>query len=361
LTDRELNIVIISEGKPGHLSQSQGIANLVRDPKRVHVVNVNLEPSNEETLLRGLTGLNHFVHLPTLGSLWQRASQYISAEERIFLDSVNPDLIISAGTLAAGTNIILKKMKMCLNVVAMRPSLLPLSAFDLVVIPHHDFKNDTQKNIIVLDTSPNLCLPESIKKEETDFTYRHGINPNHTYWAVFLGGPSKAREFPQADVISCVTQILEYAKKSDVKLLITTSRRTLPDFEISLKKLCGRYKDQVAFLQIYHEMPEPTTRAIMSLSKKIFITEESVSMVSESIWANRETHVIPLPSTTPDKPDKISHFKQNLIEKNLVRELTPDTTYKNLTDHSSNPWDSKNFNDIRTLSEALNSLTARIV
>jgi mitochondrial fission protein ELM1 len=99
----------------------------------------------------------------------------------------------------------------------------------------------------------------------------------------------------------------------------------------------------------------------MSLSKKIFITEESVSMVSESIWANRETHVIPLPSPTPDKSDKISHFKKNLIEKNLVMELTPDTTWKDISDRLSNPWDSKNFNDIRTLSDALNSLTARIV
>jgi mitochondrial fission protein ELM1 len=274
---------------------------------------------------------------------------------------VNPDLIISAGTLPASVNILLKKIKRCMNVVAMRPSLLPLSAFDLVVIPHHDFKNDTDDNIIVLDTSPNLCLPESIKQEETDFTYKHGVNPNHTYWAVFLGGPSKAREFPQSDVISCVVKIFEYAKKSDVKLLVTTSRRTEPDFETTLKKLCDRYKDQVAFLQIYHEMPEPTTRAIMSLSKKIFITEESVSMVSESIWANRETHVIPLPSPTPDKSDKISHFKKNLIEKNLVMELTPDTTWKDISDRLSNPWDSKNFNDIRTLSDALNSLTARIV
>lgn len=361
MTDRELNIVIISEGKPGHLSQSQGIANLVRDPKRIHVVNTNLDPSNEETLLRGLTGLNHFVHLPTLGSLWKRASQYIPAEERNFLDSVNPDLIISAGTLPASTNIILKKMKRCLNVVAMRPSLLPLSAFDLVVIAHHDFKNDTQKNMIVLDTSPNLCLPESIKKEEIDFTYKRGINPNHTYWAMFIGGPSKAREFPPDDVISCVSKLFEYAKKADVKLLVTTSRRTEKDFEFALKKLCDKYKEQVPFLQIYHDMPESTTRAIMSLSEKIFITEESVSMVSESIWANRETHVIPLPSPTPDKPDKISHFKENLIEKNLVREFTSDTTYMELTDQLSNPWDSKNFNDIRTLTEALNSLTDRIV
>ena len=243
----------------------------------------------------------------------------------------------------------------------MRPSMLPLSAFNLAVLPMHDIKGDEPSNVISTYTSVNSCHPELIKSDGDAFADEYKINRDGKYWAVFLGGPSKVRNFPIPDVINVVKLIIEKAKENDAKLLISTSRRTETDFENKLKKIADEYKEQIAFLQIYSEMPIGTTKAILSLSEQVIITEDSVSMVSESLWARRNTVLIELPGKEINATDKIDRFKQNLIENGLISVVGKDNIESGKLDAITDSTSSTKLDDIEKIRKSVNDIIQRDV
>lgn len=338
------------------MSQSTGIAELIDGEKSIRTINVKLDAGSEESLLRGLTGLHMLLGFPSVKSLWKRAAQYITDEDIKSIISSPPDLVISAGTIPSSFNAIIKKKFKCKSVVAMRPSMLPLSAFDLVILPKHDIKGDEPSNVIAPCTSANSCLPELIKQDGDSFADEYSINRDDNHWAIFLGGPSKVRNFPISDVINVVKLILETASEKNAKLIISTSRRTDSEFENRLKNLADDFKKQIAFLQIYSEMPISTTRAILALSKKVFITEDSVSMASESLWAKRETLLLELPHKISGKADKIDRFKQNLIDNGLIRVIEKDTVKTGSLESISEIVSSADFDDIEIIKKSVNAL-----
>ncbi|MFH1516007.1 MAG: ELM1/GtrOC1 family putative glycosyltransferase [bacterium] len=351
-----LNIAVITEGKAGHLSQSMGIVDLIDRKKTVQTIKVNLESGAEESILRGLTGLHLLLGFPTLVNVWRRACGYISKDDLTWLNENKPDLIISAGTIPASFNILMKRIYKCKNIVAMRPSLMPMKAFDLMVLPKHDIKGNETSNVISTLTSSNSCRPELIKPDGVAFSEKYALQSGEKYWAVFLGGPSKVRKFPIDDVISKVKIIAENARDKNVKLIISTSRRTEKEFESRLKILAVDFKDQIAFLQIYSQMPISTTKGILATCEHIFITEDSVSMVSESLWAKRMTSVVELPAVSGSGKDKIDKFKMNLLDENLITVLN-DNDFKN----AIKPVNLSGFNDVNVIRSSVNSLIESIV
>jgi len=212
-------------------------------------------------------------------------------------------------------------------------------------------------NIIAVSTSPNECCEELIKNDGETLALENHLDKNERYWALFLGGESKARHFPSERVCETVKIILEEARSGHYKCLITTSRRTPPDFENLLHRLAENFSDQVAYLQIYSKNPKSTTKGILALSQTVFITEDSVSMVSESLWAHRKTFLIELPSQSKVKSiNKIDRFKANLIEKKLISTISDDInndTFSKSIEFEPN-WES--FTDIEMVKSAVNRL-----
>ena len=356
MTSNPLKIIVLTEGKPGHLSQSMGIVDLIDREKTIQTIKVNLELSAEESILRGLTGFHTMMGFPSLKSAWQRACKYISNDDLTFLNEKKPDLIISAGTIPSSFNILMKRIYNCKNVVAMRPSLMPLSAFNLAILPKHDLKGNEPPSVISTLTSPNSCRHELIKSEGIAFSEKYGLHSGEKYWAVFLGGPSKVRQFPVDYVIKTLRTIVEKAISENAKLVISTSRRTEKEFDSQLKTLSDDFKDQIAFLQIYSQMPESTTKGILATCETVFITEDSVSMVSESLWANRTTSVIELPSQSQNRTDKIDKFKKNLLDENLITVISESNF-----EIPNRPANLSELNDIKVIRNSVNSLIKSIV
>lgn len=361
MSSGKLNIIILSDGKPGHVSQSRGIAGLIERDKKIREIQIKLDIGADESMLRGLTGFNSLINIPTATNLWKRAMRFIQADDIQFLQNNKPDVVISAGSVPATFNVIFKKHFKCANVVAMRPSMLPLSAFDLVILPMHDIKGGEGDNVISIYTSPNTCLPENIEQEGHDFAYHNGINRNYDLWALFIGGPSKVRDFPSDKVMPIVESILESARDSNSRLLISTSRRTETECENLLKDLQKKYESATAFLQIYSENPISTMRPILALSNRVFITEDSVSMVSEALWANRRVAVIELPAKTGDSNDKISRFKSHLIEKGLISNIENVSDVQSYIEKTSNSGDWSGFDDVEKARNAVNALISHNV
>jgi len=352
-----LQIYIITEGKAGHLSQAKGIASLVEGEKIIHTVNVNLQKGTLESLFRTSVALNHKTGKPSNDYLWEIAKKHINPSDIEHIEQNPPNLVISAGTIPSSINVILSKRYRCPNIVAMKPSVIPLDAFKLAILPLHDVPSNPPDNIIAISTSPNECCEELIKNDGEAFASENQIDKNERYWALFLGGESKARQFPSERVCETVKIILEEARSGHYKCLITTSRRTPSDFENLLHRLAENFSDQVAYLQIYSKNPKSTTKGILALSQTVFITEDSVSMVSESLWAHRKTFLIELPSQSKVKfINKIDRFKANLIEKKLISTISDDInndTFSKSIKFEPN-WES--FTDIEMVKSAVNRL-----
>jgi mitochondrial fission protein ELM1 len=351
---KHVNIVILTEGKPGHISQSKGIAELIDAEKSVQIIYVTLIRSAEEAMLRGLTGIHELYKVPSVKSLYNRAKRYIKPEDLEHLEKNPPDLVIAVGTILSSFCIVFKKYFKCKNIISMRPNLLPLASFDLVLLPKHDEKGDEGKNVLIASTSPNMCFTQSLMSEGEKFASGKGIERQSDLWALFLGGPSKVKEFPSDKVIAMTRSILDKAKEKNAKLLVSTSRRTTPEFETALSKLVEDYISQVVYLQIYSKEPVSTTMPILALSKKVFVTEDSVSMVSEALWAKRQSAVIELPSVGGNDENKITKFKSILINKGLLSSIKNTDDLDRFISKSDTDWSA--FDDIEQLKKAVNGI-----
>jgi mitochondrial fission protein ELM1 len=237
----------------------------------------------------------------------------------------------------------------------MRPSVIPLDAFSLAVLPLHDVSSNPPENVIALSTSPNECREELIAEEKKIFASENGLDMDIPFWGIFIGGESKARKFPSESVLKILRHILDESVRRNHQCLITTSRRTPPEFEEKLASLRTAYHNQIAFLQIYSNNPKSTTKGILGLSSHVFITEDSVSMVSESLWAMRKTFLVELPSSK-NTADKINRFKNNLIEKKLIGAIKSDMGSEDISEAIDFNPDFESFTDINLVRDAVNRL-----
>ncbi|MDD5566111.1 MAG: ELM1/GtrOC1 family putative glycosyltransferase, partial [Candidatus Omnitrophica bacterium] len=156
---KERNILILSDGKAGHLRQSQAAANILRDAflgrgirSRICIVQVHSKG----------TFLKHCLSLSALfagkyccqGCMWcLRKTLQESAYKT--LATANPDVVISCGSQIAGINFLIARENAAKSVVLMRPGLLSTRRFDLVIMPRHD-KPVRRKNVVITDGSLNL-------------------------------------------------------------------------------------------------------------------------------------------------------------------------------------------------------------
>ena len=103
-------------------------------------------------------------------------------------------------------------------------------------------------------------------------------------------------------------------------LLITPSRRT-PQIMIDLlnKEFCDK-KD--VFILDPHSKDNPYF-AMLSLAKRIFVTDDSVSMISEACSSGKQVFIIPLKGLNRGKSQI---FIQNLLDKDLISELDGEKT-----------------------------------
>ena len=291
---RGRDILIVSDGKVGHLRQSQALARVVSDylstkeiGSKVDTVEVRFKDRFSRAALCASSGLSGKYHCQ--GCLWC-LKQFLSADTHKAAVNFAPDIIISCGSSVAPVNYVLAKENLARSIVIMRPSFLSLRRFDLVIMPRHD-RPPKRKNVVVTEGALNLITDEYLKEQGEDlkkFTVGSsrlggGQAPfTDLRIGLLLGGDTKDFSLDKETVREVIRQLKSVSERLSADILVTTSRRTSREIEELVTKEFKDYPN-CKLLIIANEKNCPSAvGGILALSALVIASPESISMVSEA-------------------------------------------------------------------------------
>ena len=240
---------LITDNKPGHRSQLQGLAQALaaRTAIETHWIDA---PAGRSALWPWLAG-----RFPPGAGL------------------PDPDLILVAGHRTHLAGLAARRARGGKLIALMRPSL-PLGWFDLCVIPQHD-RPPARANVIATRGVLNTTRPSP--EREID----KGL--------FLIGGPSRHHGWDTPALLAQIDAIL--AATPAMRWTLTTSRRTPADTESALLALRERGVD----MRPVRDTPPGWAMEQVARSAQAWVTEDSVSMVYESLTAGAATGLLAVP------------------------------------------------------------------
>ncbi|MFH1888711.1 MAG: ELM1/GtrOC1 family putative glycosyltransferase [Candidatus Omnitrophota bacterium] len=325
---RERNILILSDGKAGHLRQSEGIAGIVSDSLRekgistsVNAVEIKFRGKYSRVAMAASCVLSG--KYSCQGCLKKLLKEEIYKE----LISIKPDIVISCGTSVAPVNYVISRESLAKSIVLMRPSILSTNRFDLVVMSRHDLpggpglvadsrshRHPERKNVAVIEGALNSINEDRLKRAG-EALKELGVQAGKVpVLGVLVGGDAKAFHLNAGLVKEVSRQIKMGIEKFGAELMVTTSRRTPVAVESLLKEEFIDYP-ACKLLIIANEKNIPDAVAgILALSDIVIISAESISMISEAVSSARYVVVF----DSPGLNSKHRRFLEYFAEKRYI-------------------------------------------
>lgn len=237
------------DGKPGHDNQSRGLVAALARHMEVDV--------HDLVPLRRTRAVGH----------WLRG-RYPETRQR-----PAPALIVGAGHGIHGSMLAARRARGGRIVVLMRPSL-PLSWFDLCIIPAHD-RPPARANVL-----PTQGVLNAV----------HGGGPKDAGAGLMLiGGPSRHVQWREAALLEQIRAVI--ARSEGIHWTIATSRRTPDSTADALQRLSAPQARLVRWQDTDPDwLPGQLQRASVA-----WISADSVSMVYEALTAGAACGVLHVP------------------------------------------------------------------
>jgi len=319
-------IVIIDDGRTGHLRQSQALARNLSE-----VLKKKGQSVDEKIVAlqwrgsRAISLFSFYVFLAQyLGFLKREDCLKCFLTESSFNDAMKykADYIVSCGSQAAGVNFILSQNHLSKSISILTPGLVSQERFNAVVLPQHDQPKALRRGrLITTKASPNLINKAYLKEQSEGLIkhFSHLKNNVRTKFGVLIGGDTKGVKFNEVQIRELVSQIKEAALHYNVDILLTTSRRTPAAIEqVIAKEFKNFERCQLCIIANQRNIPE-AVGGILGLSDLIIVSGESVSMVSEALSSGRRTIVFSPHGAYGDKPrDKYEDFVLKLNDQGYL-------------------------------------------
>ncbi len=281
---QEKNILILNDGKHGHLRQSQALAKIIADYLKDKGINASI--STGDVIFKnkfsryGLIFSSCFAgRYICQGCLWC-LKKFLKPDSYKSLTGIKPDIVISSGSVLAGVNFIISRENLAKSMVIMRPSIFSTRRFDLVVMPKHD-RPPKRKNVVITKGALNLISEDYLAS--CIFKLKSQVKTGkELILGLLVGGDSRGFRLDRDSLREIIAKIKEALEELDGEILVTTSRRTSFEIEHLLKEEFKNYP-RCKFLIIANEENFPfALGGILGLSKIILVSPESISMISEA-------------------------------------------------------------------------------
>ncbi|MCM8776152.1 MAG: mitochondrial fission ELM1 family protein, partial [Candidatus Omnitrophica bacterium] len=313
-------LVILSDGKAGHVKQSMALAERFQSLQTqygrpgmeylIKIIDVQFRTPWRKRLFSWFA----FFFIPWAQGRLHWLKFFLMDETLKELAATPADFVISAGSSLVALNLCLARESRAKSVVLMKPSFpYNLFRYDLAVIGLHD------GGIIPQEAFRTLLAPGSIDGEDLEKAsqvIQKGLrDPAHVKIAVFIGGPTRRYRLHLGDIEKLI-MVLEHLSKSYGDYLLTTSRRT-PESIVRFLKSKEPYLTSCQMLVIAREDPRPeVVPGMMGLADVLIVTEDSISMISEAVRSAKKVIVLELGSQ--ELPEKHRRFKQILQKQSAV-------------------------------------------
>ncbi len=260
----------IMDGKAGHEAQTLGLIKALK--KKVNVFSCEIKAP----------------------SRWKSFAGFIFKQFNSGESLPIPDLIIGAGNQTHFALLASNRTYGGKTVVLMQPTL-PVSLFDLCLIPKHDSKK-SGKNILLTEGVLNPIQPA------TNADPKRGL--------FLIGGPSAHYDWDTANMLKQVVTLVQ--ENPNIQWTLTTSRRTPAD---CTQKLISLSYPNLEIIPV-EKTPRGWVAEKLQKCKSVWASEDSVSMVYEALTAGALTGLLTVPAKK--QTSRVQNSVRLLLEQQRV-------------------------------------------
>lgn len=299
-----MNLLIIKDDKPGHYNQSEGISKALEhlySDLKVERIEVQIKNKLSRLFLKYI--LNFYTSFFSNEENLKYLKYFFT---KFSIPKTRPDLIISTGGNTVNLNAWLRSAYQSKNIFngRLRGQKEELFTCITTVIPLG------YQNEIVIDVAPSVITQDT--HNTNLFIQTHNLNEK--YYTLLIGGDGAGYKY-DSDFYSMLKKFVKNTSKTDnIKWLISTSRRTPLDIEENLQQ---ELSEVSAYFVAYNEQPQKVLNPFLQIGEKIFVTEDSASMISEAITSRKPVFTIYENSTQDNNYNKILNKFEN--EKKIRR------------------------------------------
>lgn len=240
-----------------------------------------------------------------------------------------PKILIAAGRKAIAPALWIKKMSKghTFVVFIMNPKVKHRQ-FDLIIAPSHD--ELARKNVVSTLGSLSAIREQDFEQERVKFARLEKLQTPRI--AVLIGGNSKTHSFTQRNLDFIIDSLKQSNERYNASFMITCSRRTPPEM---VKKL--RMGLDNANIDLWDGRGPNPYKAYLAYADFIFVTSDSVSMISEAVSTGKPTYLLPLTGNS----SKFDKFYKHLFDAQAVKYF--DGTLEN--------WGTPRLNEVQRVAE----------
>ncbi len=295
---------IISEGSPGHVSQSEGLVAALAQltPIELHVVQTRpMFGGFIRRLVRFRMGNN--------GN--PLSDRFLRRRLGCEPPASQPNLIIASGGKAvfAARSLAVKHGAPLVFLGERKP--YPSRWFHTVFTPS-PFETDLYD--VPVEMVPTSITPASVEAAADAWSQR----PQGQLWAMLIGGPSVSHPYTTDDWRALGTGMNILAQKHGIRWLVSTSPRTGKEAEAALRRSID--PRAIARAVWWAQNPEKLVAPFLGSAAWVFVTQDSVTMVTEAIASGRPV-VVTMPEKTELLPTSFlpGYFKRLEKAARIVR------------------------------------------
>lgn len=265
------NIWHFLDGKAGHENQAIGLFQALQER-----ISVRVDP---------------IISLPATQAIWHLLHGSFPHTS----DLPRPHLLLGAGHQTHLSLLAAKRAYGGKIIVLMKPSL-PLSLFDLCIIPEHDHPPKCS-NVFVTKGTLNRIRPSLLPRQKRGF--------------ILVGGYSEHFNWQNQTIIQQIKQLV--LETPTLHWTLTTSRRTPPNF---LSMLETNVLPLLTVMPFDKTQPHAVPEAL-SQCEQAWVTPDSVAMVYEALTSGAPVGVFDL---VPHKVrSNVSKGLQQLVESQIIQ------------------------------------------
>ena len=279
---KELRIVVLLDGRPGHEKQTMGIIHALQQKCLVEIVPIKV----------GLFSLNN--EIMQTCRLFLPGSAGSLPDPRIG----KADLLLGTGSRTHLPMLLYKKKYAIPAVTCMMPPRYLQHRFDFCFVPEHDGIRE-QGNIMLTLGAPNCSIDKGTHQLECGLILLGGVDPKSHRWA-------------SQQIVAMVEKIV--STDTDKRWTISSSPRTPQDTVALINELLHKY-DNIQFFD-YRDTPAGWIEEQYDRNSVVWVTADSISMIYEAISAGCRVGLLPMQWL--HKTGKFSRNEHILIEKKLV-------------------------------------------
>lgn len=283
---KTLRILLLSDGLPGHLSQSRGLVTWLADRFTVE--------SREATIRLKFKPLARLA-LPYMTGSSCLAPLILQFYRGVPDDGPAVDMIVSAGGTTSFLNVALAQRWQIPNVFLGSKRRFRSDDFTA----HLTLEPTGEPHNVVMLLAPTLIDPQQLQHKGHELRRSLGLAADEKLNMLAIGGDGAGYYYDRKSAQQLVQLMVQEHRRTGRRWLLTTSRRTGKALEQQLKHSIP--SDLLADSVWWSEAPRKVMAAYMGAADQLFITADSMSMIAEAIASARPTVILQPERARPEE------------------------------------------------------------